>query len=80
MRLESTCRKKTYNLRTSLRRAVYTGLQGAVSNPHYHFLFELKLSPEEVWNSNSVKACLLTHAIRLRPKNEKGNFLNILSK
>ena len=45
-----------------------------------NFLFELKLSPEEVWNSDSVKACLLTHAIRLRPKNERGNFLNILSK
>ena len=38
-----------------------------------NFLFELKLSPEEVWGySNSMKACLLTHAIRLRPKNEKG--------
>ena len=38
-----------------------------------NFLFELKLSPEEVWHSDSVKACLLTHAIRLRPKNEGGN-------
>ena len=38
-----------------------------------NFLFELKLSPDEVWHSDSVKACLLTHAIRLRPKNEGGN-------
>lgn len=37
-----------------------------------NFLFDLKLSPEEIWNSDSVKACLLTHAIRLRPKNDKG--------